>query len=114
MPTRQWKIYIEVQEDRPWELIRHSIASSQIWKTTIKVCCELRNLMHTPLPARSEAPHAARYEALLRVLHLLTAQRNPTALFRVLASELRHVVTCDGGISLALYDAEVRKLYFDA
>jgi formate hydrogenlyase transcriptional activator len=69
--------------------------------------------MPTPLPTRSEAPPAARYEALLRVLHLLTAQRNPTALFRVLASELRHVVTCDG-ISLALYDAAVRKLYFYA
>ena len=69
--------------------------------------------MPTPLPTRSEATHAARYEALLRVLHLLTAQRNPTALFRVLASELRHVVTCDG-ISLALYDAEVRKHYFYA
>jgi formate hydrogenlyase transcriptional activator len=69
--------------------------------------------MPTPLPIRSEALHAARYEALLRVLHMLTAQRNPTALFRVLASELRHVVTYDG-ISLALYDAAVRKLYFYA
>jgi hypothetical protein len=49
--------------------------------------------MHGPPPLPSEAPHAAQYEALLRVLHLLTAQRNPTALFQVLARELRHVVT---------------------
>ena len=69
--------------------------------------------MHTPLPTRSEAPHAARYEALLRVLHMLTPQHDPTALFRVLATELHHVVTFDG-ISLALYDEAVHKLYFDA
>jgi hypothetical protein len=52
--------------------------------------------MHTPLRTQSEVSHAARYEALLRVLHMLTTQRDPTALFRVLASELRHMVTCDG------------------
>jgi formate hydrogenlyase transcriptional activator len=69
--------------------------------------------MSPALPTPSEASHAARYEALLRVLHLLTAQRHPTALFRVLARELRQVVTCDG-ISLALYDAAVRQHYFHA
>jgi formate hydrogenlyase transcriptional activator len=69
--------------------------------------------MPTPHPTRSEAPHAARYAALLRVLRLLTAQRSPTALFRVLARELRHVVTC-AGLSLALYDAAVRQHYCHA
>ena len=69
--------------------------------------------MALALPTPSEASHATRYEALLRVLRLLTAQRSPTALFRVLARELRQVVTCDG-ISLALYDAAVRQHYFHA
>jgi formate hydrogenlyase transcriptional activator len=69
--------------------------------------------MAPALPTRLEAPHAARYEALVRVLHLLTAQRNPTALVRVLARELRQVVTCDGLIC-ALYDAAVRQHSFHA
>jgi len=64
--------------------------------------------MNGPPPLPSEAPRAAQYEALLRVLHLLTAQRNPTALFQVLARELRHVITYDV-IGLALYDAAVRQ-----
>ena len=59
--------------------------------------------MHGPPPLPSETPHAAQYEALLRVLHLLTAQRNPTALFQVLARELRHVITYDV-IGIVLYD----------
>jgi formate hydrogenlyase transcriptional activator len=69
--------------------------------------------MALALPTQSEASHAARYEALLRVLHLLTAQRSPTALFRVLARELGQVATCDG-LSLALYDAAVRQHYCHA
>jgi len=69
--------------------------------------------MAPALPTPSEASHAARYEALLRVLHLLTAQRSPTALFRVLGRELRQVVTCDG-IGLALYDAAGRQHYCHA
>ena len=64
--------------------------------------------MSPALPTQAETPHAAHYEALLRVLHLLTAQRNPPALFQVLARELRHVVPYDG-IGLALYDAAVRQ-----
>jgi len=67
--------------------------------------------MHGPPPLPSEAPHAAQYEALLRVIHRLTGQRNPTALFQVLARELRHVITYDV-IGLALYDAAVRQRYY--
>src|SRR5262249_29875580 len=72
-----------------------------------------RNVMAPALPTQSEASHAARYEALLRVLHLLTAQRSPTALFRVLARELRPVATCDG-LSFPLYDGAVRQHYCHA
>src|SRR5919109_3536763 len=67
--------------------------------------------MHAPPQTRSEAQRAARYEALLRVLRMLTAQRDPKALFRVLTSELRHVVTFDG-ISIVLYDAAAHKVHF--
>ena len=66
--------------------------------------------MHGPPPLPSETPHAAHYEALLRVLHLLTAQRNPTALFQVLARELRHVITYDV-ISIVLYDEATSKIH---
>ena len=66
--------------------------------------------MHGPPPLPSETPHAAQYEALLRVLHLLTAQRNPTALFQVLARELRHVITYDV-IGLVLYDEATSKVH---
>jgi formate hydrogenlyase transcriptional activator len=69
--------------------------------------------MSPALPTQAETPHAAQYEALLRVLHLLTVQRHPTALFQVLARELRHVVTYDV-IGLALYDAAVRQRYSHA
>ena len=66
--------------------------------------------MHASPHPRSEAQRAVRYEALLRVLHMLTAQRDPQALFRALASELRHVVTFDG-LSIALYDEAAHKLH---
>jgi hypothetical protein len=59
--------------------------------------------MNAPPHTRSEAPRAARYEPLLRVLRLLTAQRDPKALFRVLTGDLRHLVEFDG-ISIVLYD----------
>ena len=52
--------------------------------------------MTPTLPTPSAAAPAARYAALLRVVRLLTAQRSPTALFRVLARELRQVVAWDG------------------
>jgi formate hydrogenlyase transcriptional activator len=45
-----------------------------------------------------------RYEALLRVLLMLTAQRDPQALLRVLANELHQVVVFDS-ICIMLYDA---------
>jgi formate hydrogenlyase transcriptional activator len=60
---------------------------------------------------QAEAQLAARYEALLRVLHMLTAQRDPTALFRVLESELRHVVTFES-LSIVIYDEALRKVHF--
>jgi formate hydrogenlyase transcriptional activator len=66
--------------------------------------------MNAPLQA-SEAQRVSRYEALLRVLRLLTAQRDPTALFQALASELRHVVAFDG-ISLVVYDEATRRVRF--
>src|SRR2546426_4318310 len=72
-----------------------------------------RNTMPPALPTPSAAAPAARYAALLRVVRLLTAQRSPTALFRVLARELRQVVAWDG-IGLALYDATVPQHDFRA
>jgi len=69
--------------------------------------------MTPALPTPSAAAPAARYAALLRVVRLLTAQRSPTALFRVLARELRQVVAWDG-IGLALYDATVPQHDFRA
>jgi formate hydrogenlyase transcriptional activator len=42
---------------------------------------------------------------------MLTAQRDPKALFRVLMSELRHVVAFDG-ISIVIYDEGVNKIHF--
>jgi formate hydrogenlyase transcriptional activator len=66
--------------------------------------------MHGPPPLQSEAPRAARYEALLHVLQRLTAQRDPKALLRVLASELRHVVTFDG-IAIVLYDEATSEVH---
>src|SRR5438132_4764712 len=72
-----------------------------------------RNTMTPALPTPSAAAPAARYAALLHVVRLLTAQRSPTALFRVLARELRQVVAWDG-IGLALYDATVPQHDFRA
>ena len=69
--------------------------------------------MTPALPTPSAAAPAARYAALLRVVRLLTAQRSPTALFRVLARELRQVVAWDG-IGLGLYDAAVPQHDFRA
>jgi formate hydrogenlyase transcriptional activator len=42
---------------------------------------------------------------------MLTAQRDPKALFRVLTGELRHVVKFDG-ISIVLYDETAHKIHF--
>jgi hypothetical protein len=67
--------------------------------------------MNAPPQTRSEAQRAVRYEALLRVLQMLTAQRDPQALFRVLASELSHAVTFDG-ISIVIYDEAAHKIRF--
>jgi len=69
--------------------------------------------MTSALPTPSAAAPAARYAALLHVVRLLTAQRSPTALFRVLSRELRQVVAWDG-IGLALYDATVPQHDFRA
>ena len=66
--------------------------------------------MHGPPPLPSEAPRAAGYEALLRVLQRLTAQRAPKALLRVLASELRHVVPFDG-MAIVLYDEATSEVH---
>jgi hypothetical protein len=66
--------------------------------------------MHGPPPLPSEARRAARYEALLRVLQRLTAQRDPKALLRVLASELRHVVPFDG-MAIVLYDEATSEVH---
>src|SRR5919197_4070222 len=60
---------------------------------------------------QAEAQRAARYEALLRVLQMLTAQRDLKALFRVLTGELRHVVAFDG-ICIVLYDEGAHKIHF--
>src|SRR5919109_5001869 len=67
--------------------------------------------MNAPPQPQPEGGSPTRYEALLRVLQMLTAQRDPKALFRVLAGELRHVVAFDG-ISIVLYDAEAHKVHF--
>jgi formate hydrogenlyase transcriptional activator len=54
---------------------------------------------------------SARYETLLRVLQVLTAQRDPRALLRVLARELRHVVTFDI-LGLVIYDEATHTIDF--
>jgi len=59
----------------------------------------------------SEAPRAARYEALLRASQAISAQRDPKAVFRVLVSELRHVVVFDS-IGVVLYDEATHKVYW--
>ena len=67
--------------------------------------------MNAPPHTRSKVQRAARYETLLRVLHMLAAQRDPKALLRVLASELHHVVTCDA-ICIVLYDEVAHAVHF--
>ena len=63
------------------------------------------------LSSWSEGQRAARYEALLRASQVISAQRDPQAVFRVLVSELRHVVTFDA-IGVVLYDEATRKSYW--
>ena len=67
------------------------------------------NHMNAPSPTWSEAPRAARYEALLRASQALSAPRDPKTIFRVLARELRHVVTFDA-IAVVLYDEATHKI----
>ena len=69
---------------------------------------ETRHQTNAPLPSWSEGQRAARYEALLRASHVISAQRDPKAVFRVLVSELRHVVTFDA-IGVVLYDEATRQ-----
>jgi formate hydrogenlyase transcriptional activator len=67
--------------------------------------------MHASPSTWSEAQHAARYEALLHAAQAISAQRDPRAVFRVLASELRHVVAFDS-IGVVLYDETTHKIYW--
>jgi formate hydrogenlyase transcriptional activator len=67
--------------------------------------------MNAPPHTRSEAQLAARYEALLRVSQILTAHRDPKELFRLLASELHHVVKFEG-IGVAQYDEAAHKVHW--
>lgn len=61
--------------------------------------------------SRVEPKHSlpARYEALFGVSRAIGAYREPKELFRVLASELRHVVDFDF-IDLFLYDAATNRI----
>ena len=72
---------------------------------------ETRHHISAPLSSWSEGQRAARYEALLRASHVISAQRDPKAVFRVLVSELRHVVTFDA-IGVVLYDEATRQRYW--
>src|SRR5712691_12820531 len=72
---------------------------------------ETRHHTNVPLSSWSEGQRAARYEALLRASQALSAQRDPKAVFRVLVSELRHVVTFDA-IGVVLYDEATRQSYW--
>jgi formate hydrogenlyase transcriptional activator len=67
--------------------------------------------MNAPPHTWSETQLAARYEALLRVSQILTAHRDPKQLFRLLASELHHVVKYDG-IGVAQYDEAANKVHW--
>src|SRR5919198_3579830 len=67
--------------------------------------------MNAPPHTRLEAQLAARYEALLRVSQILTAHRDPKELFRLLASELHHVVKFEG-IGVAQYDEAAHKVHW--
>ena len=72
---------------------------------------ETRQHNNAPLSPWSEGQRAARYEALLRVSQAISAQRDAKAVFRVLVSELHHVVTFDA-ISVVLYDEVTHKRYW--
>jgi formate hydrogenlyase transcriptional activator len=72
---------------------------------------ETRHHTNALLSSWSEGQRAARYEALLRASQVISAQRDPKAAFRVLVSELRHVVTFDA-ISVVLYDETTRQRYW--
>ena len=62
-----------------------------------------------PAPPGSEAPRAARYEALLRASQAISAQRDPKTVFQVLVRELRLVVPFDA-IAVVLYDAATHQI----
>ncbi len=65
--------------------------------------------MSTVSQARTEAPIAARYEALFRVAQAISAHRDPEKLFRALANELRQVVASDH-VSVVLYDEGTKQM----
>jgi hypothetical protein len=69
---------------------------------------ETHHHRNAPLSPWPEGQRAARYEALLCASHVISAQRDPKAVFRVLVSELRHVVTFDA-LSVVLYDEATRQ-----
>jgi GAF domain-containing protein len=63
-------------------------------------------------PLQAERGHClpARYEALLRVSRAISVYRDPKELFRVLADELRCVVSFDF-VALFLYDPAANKVH---
>jgi len=69
---------------------------------------ETHHHRNAPLSPWPEGQRAARYEALLCASHVISAQRDPKAVFRVLVSALRHVVTFDA-LSVVLYDEATRQ-----
>ena len=71
---------------------------------------ETRHYTNAPCPPgqRGNAPHGMRHCC---VLYAISAQRDPKAVFRVLVSELRHVVTFDA-IGVVLYDDATRQRYW--
>jgi formate hydrogenlyase transcriptional activator len=68
--------------------------------------------MNASTTARTEALSAARYEALVRLAQALTVHRDPKELFRVLASELRHVVNFHW-LGVGHYDEEKHTVLMD-
>lgn len=56
-----------------------------------------------------DEPHAARYDILLRVAQVISAYREPTELFRILAGELGNVVEFDG-IGVVQFDEAGNKI----
>ena len=67
------------------------------------------NHRQAPSPPGSEAPRAARYEALLRASQAISAQRDPKTVFQVLVRELRLVVPFDA-IAVVLYDEATHQI----